>query len=223
MNRLIKTIIVIAALTVSGIAIAGPSYTFVDLGYLTGDAGDERTDGLGVRGSFGFAGMWHVAGELNALEANGGKDKNGQDISGVTIYGGLHPAMTDNTDLVIDLGFDVFEAETLAGTTGGDNTTDITAIFLRTGPRALLAGDKLELSAYVSVSIGESEPPGSQPKQDFTNVGLQVGGQYYFTPAISLGVEAEVNGSRSGPSGSSTSGGNDDLVRIFGRWSFGRR
>ena len=220
MNRLIKTIIVIAALTVSGIAIAGPSYTFVDLGYLTGDAGDERTDGLGVRGSFGFAGMWHVAGELNALEANGGKDKNGQDISGVTIYGGLHPAMTDNTDLVIDLGFDVFEAEEQASG-ANDGKTDIQAIFLRTGPRALLAGDKLELSAYVSVAIGETDPS-LGTKQDYTNVGLQLGGQYYFTPAISLGVEAEVNGARSGPSGSSISGGNDDLVRIFGRWSFGR-
>jgi len=103
-----------------------------------------------------------------------------------------------------------------------DDKADVQAIFLRTGPRTLLAGDKLELSAYVSVSIGETDPT-LGTKHDFTNIGLQVGGQYYFTPAISLGVDAAVNGSRTGPSGGTASGGSDDLVRIFGRWSFGRR
>ena len=60
-------------------------------------------------------------------------------------------------------------------------------------------------------------------KQDLTNAGLQVGAQHYFTPAISLGVEAQVNGSRSGPSGRTVGLGGDDQVRIFGRWSFGHR
>jgi hypothetical protein len=216
----LKTIAAAAALTISGAAIAGPSYTFVDLGYLTGDSGDDRTDGLGLRGSFGFAGLWHVAGEYSALEASGGKGSatGGIDVSGGNIYVGLHPAVTDNTDLIIDLGYDLLEGDD--GSTSGK--TDVTSIFLRTGPRALLAGDKLELSAYVSLAVGEFDPDTSA-KQDFTNVGFQIGGQYYFTPAISLGVEAQVNGSRSGPSGGSSSLGNDDLVRIFGRWSFGRR
>jgi hypothetical protein len=219
----LKTIAAAAALAISGAAVAGPSYTFVDLGYLTGDSGNERTDGLGLRGSFGFAGLWHVAGEYSAVEAGGGKGKvtttgNGIDVSGGNIYVGLHPAVTDNTDLVIDLGYDLLEADD--GSTSGK--TDVTSIFLRTGPRALLAGDKLELSAYVSLAVGETDSD-RDGKDDFTNVGLQIGGQYYFTPAISLGVEAQVNGARSGPSGNTASLGNDDMVRIFGRWSFGRR
>ena len=166
----LKLIVTAAVLTISGAAVAGPSYTFVDLGYLTGDSGDERTDGFGVRGSFGFAGMWHVAAELSAAETEGGKSKaGGADVSGGNIYVGLHPAMTDNTDLVIDLGYEALEYD--GGTSG---KADVTGVFLRTGPRALLAGDKLELSAYVSVAIGETDPNGGT-SEDFTNVALQIG------------------------------------------------
>ena len=220
-----KSIVAAAALTVSGAAVAGPSYTFVDLGYLTGDSGDDRTAGLGVRGSFGFANIWHIAGEFEGGEVAGGKGSGannaGADFAGGNIYAGLHPAVTDNTDLVIDLGFEAVEYKQATGV-NNDGKTEVSSVFLRTGPRALLAGDKLELSAYVSVAIGESDSSGipNGSKDDFTNVGLQLGGQYYFTPAISLGAEAQVNGSRSGGSGQTLSGGNDDLLRIFGRWSF---
>jgi len=221
----IRTILAFAALAVSGAAVAGPSYSFVDLGYLTGDSGDDRTDGVGIRGSFGFANIWHVAGELEGAEAAGGKGSasNGADVSGGNIYVGLHPAVTDNTDLVIDLGFEALEAKQ-APFGANDGKTEVQSVFLRTGPRALLAGDKLELSAYISVAVGESDDSGTPggSKDDFTNVGLQLGGQYYFTPAVSLGAEAQVNGARSGPSGNTVSLGNDDLLRIFVRWSFGR-
>ena len=85
----LKLIVAAAALTISGAAVAGPSYTFVDLGYLTGDSGDERTDGFGLRGSFGFANLWHVAAEVSAAEAGGGKSKvGGADISGGNLYVG---------------------------------------------------------------------------------------------------------------------------------------
>jgi len=223
MNAL-KTIFAVAALAVSGAAVAGPSYSFIDLSYLTGDSGDDNTYGLGGRASFGFANLWHVAAEIEKGEASGGKGSatGGADVQGGNIYVGLHPAVTDNTDLVIDLGYEALEAKQATGV-NNDGKTEVSSIFLRTGPRALLAGDKLELSAYVSYAIGESDSKG-QPggtKEDFSNVGLQIGGQYYFTTAISLGVEAQVNGYRSGPSGGTVSGGNDDLLRIFGRWSFG--
>ncbi len=35
-----------AALTVSGAAVAGPSYSFIDGAYLVGDSGDDRTNGF---------------------------------------------------------------------------------------------------------------------------------------------------------------------------------
>ena len=75
-----KLMIALAALAMSGTAVAGPSWTYVDLGYLVGDSAqkDAETEGLGLRGSFGFANMWHVQLDLAAGETAGGKS----DITG---------------------------------------------------------------------------------------------------------------------------------------------
>ncbi|NND37627.1 MAG: hypothetical protein HKN81_10905, partial [Gammaproteobacteria bacterium] len=54
------------------------------------------------------------------------------------------------------------------------------------------------------------------PKTDWTGVGATVGGQFYFTPAISLGAEVDVNGAAT-PATEVTSA---DQLKIFLRWSF---
>jgi hypothetical protein len=133
----IKLLIALAALTLSGAAVAGAPFTFVDLGYVTSDAGDERTDGLALRGSFGFGNMWHVGLGAMSADAGGGKSKaGGADVSGFDVYVGLHPAITDNLDLVVDLGYQSGEVD------DGSFKDDVTAILLRSGPRVLF-GDKL--------------------------------------------------------------------------------
>lgn len=213
--KTLKLIVAITALVVSGAAVAGAPWTYVDLGYVTADSGDDRTDGLALRGSFGFADIWHAGVALQGIEVAGGKSKpQGADVSGGNIYIGLHPAVTPNTDLVVDLGYEALEVEEEFSI--GTVKNDVTSLFLRAGPRALLAGDKLELSAYMILAAGEEEVSGSGVKSDFTNVGLQLGGQYYFTPAWSVGADAQLNRF---DAASGSSGG--DFLSIFVRWSFG--
>jgi len=211
----LKLVIATVALAFSGAVFAGAPWTYVDLGYITADSGDDRTDGLSLRGSFGFADIWHAGVALQGIEVAGGKSKPaGGDVSGGNIYIGLHPAVTANTDLVVDLGYEGLEVE--EEFTSGTQKNDITSLFLRAGPRALLAGEKLELSAYMVLATGEEEVSGSGAKRDFTNVGLQVGGQYYFSPAWSVGADAQINRF---DAASGSSGG--DFLNVFVRWSFG--
>jgi hypothetical protein len=210
----IKLLIALAALTLSGAAVAGAPFTFVDLGYVTSDSGDERTDGFALRGSFGFGNMWHVGLGAMSADAGGGKSKaGGADVSGFDLYVGLHPAITDNLDLVVDLGYQSGEVD------DGSFKDDVTAIFLRSGPRVLF-GDKLELSMYVIGAWGEDKyNGGTTTKVDFTEVGLQVGTQYYFTPAWSVGADANFNRSVIGKSITSIG---EDSLSLFVRWSFGK-
>lgn len=201
--KTLKTIFLMAALIVPGVAFAGAPWSFVDVGYVTGDSGDDRTDGINLRGSFGFAEIWHVGANINSTEFSGGKSKpGGADTTGFNIFVGLNPALTDNTDLVLDLGYEGIEVD--FGGPAGEN--DITSVFLRAGPRALL-GEKFELSGYLIVEWGEDET--GSVDTDFTEVGAQVGGAFYFSPSFSIGADARLNEDKL-----------DDLVNIYLRLSF---
>jgi len=195
----IRLIVAAAALLATGTAAAGAPWTFVDLGYVTGDSGDDRSMGVALRGSFGFANIWHAGLGVSSFEDNGGKDKPfGSDDTGVNLFVGLHPAVTSNTDLVLDLGYTSVEVD------DGSTKDDINGIYLRGGPRAML-GDKFEISGYLVSTWGQDKTQNGKP--DFTSVGLQVGGAYYFTPAVSLGADADLTDS-------------EDIVNIYFRWSF---
>lgn len=204
-----KLVIAFVVMVICGTATAGAPWTYVDLGYVTADSGDERTDGINLRGSFGFADMWHVGGSVGTVEVAGGKDKPfGADVTPFSIYVGLHPGITDNLDLVVDLGYESAEIET------GTVKDDINAVFLRAGPRMLFA-DRFELFGYLTGQWGEDKT--ESPSQDFTQVGAQIGGQFYFTPAWSLGAEASFNRAVVGRSVSSSG---EDVLSLFVRWSF---
>jgi len=200
----LKLIVATVALAFSGAVFAGAPWTYVDLGYITADSFEDRTDGLGLRGSFGFAGMWHVGATISSVEVQGGKSKPfGWDESGYGLFVGLHPAITDYADLVLDLGYNDAEADF-----GSGFEDDITGVFLRAGPRAML-GEKFEISAYVVSTWGELKERGSSQTvtTDFNDVGLQVGGAFYFTPAWSVGMDLDTSSSF-------------DVVDIYVRWSF---
>ena len=210
--KTLRTIFLVALLALPGIAFAGAPWTYVDLGLNTADSGDERTSGVGLRGSIG-TNLFHAGLEIESNEWAGGKDKGGADATGYGIWVGLHPAMTDNTDLVLDLGYAGSEFEAVSGSTTFKD--DVTAFYLRTGPRALLAGDTLELYGYLALAFGDNKL--EDPSQDWTGVGYVVGGQYYFSPAWSLGAEAEINGGAT-PASAIVS---EDQLKVFVRWSFG--
>ena len=188
-----KLILALAAFGLSSVAMAGPSWTYVDLGYVVGDSdGDDNdVDGFSLRGSLGFAGIWHV--QLDYLDVD--IDQFDESFDGYELRGGIHPAATDNTDFVLDFAyFDRTKEES------GSSDVDTDGFTFRTGVRSNIS-DNIELRSFISLTYGEVE------NEDFTDIGYAVGGQYNFNEAWSVGADATVGG--------------DDLANLYVRWSFG--
>jgi len=189
-----KLILTLAAFGLSSVAMAGPSWTYVDLGYVVGDSeGDDNdVDGFSLRGSLGFAGIWHV--QLDYLDVD--FDQFDASFDGFELRGGIHPAATDNTDFVLDIGYfdGTFEES-------GEADVDADGFTFRTGVRSNIS-DNNELRSFISLTYGDIDGEG-----DFTDIGYSVGGQYNFNEAWSVGVDASVGG--------------DDLANLYVRWSFG--
>jgi|GEM_PF-2577185 len=207
--KMIKLVLATAALAVSCAAIAGPSYTYVDAGITLADGfGDNsETEGLALRGSFGFADIFHVGGGYGQGDLDGGKSESGFDVTSYNLYFGVNPAITENMDLVSRIGYAKSELDA-----DGFNDLELSGLWLEVGPRAMVS-EKLELNAAVTLFTGEVEETsgcgGSCDKDDLNEFGFRVGAEYYFTPAFSVGLDSEVKGLFG------------DAVNIHGRWSFG--
>jgi len=202
----IKLIAAAAALTISSVAVAGPSYTYIDGGIVLGaSSGDDKeTQGLALRGSFGFANIWHIGAGIAGGESNGGKSKLvGADFSSANLYVGLNPAMTENLDLVIRLGIAGGEQKFDAARELGPGTTltkdEFAELYLEAGPRGMI-GEKFEWSVLATVAGGENKVTGTlvgfpqETKSDYRAVSARAGAAYYFTPNMSLGLDVVIAG-----------------------------
>ena len=203
--NVLKTIFVVAALAVSGAAVASPAWTYVDGGLFIGDSGfkDAETQGLVFGGSFGFANMWHVQLDLAAGEVGGGKGEDcgqqcvdGEDLWAYAVRGGLHPSLTDNTDFVLDLGYSNLELKKAT------EKNETSTIDIRTGVRSDVG--PVELRAFISLGFFDGEASIEEGRE----ITYTVGTQYNFTRALALGADATVSDS-------------DDVIDIYFRWSFG--
>ena len=203
--RLFATIGVVAALSISGAAIAGPSWTYVDLGAYIGDSSgkDNETEGVALRGSFGFANIWHVQAAVASGESNGGKSNTavGSDDTAYGIRVGIHPSITDNTDLLLDIGYTEIDEKFGFGAGFTDSTDNTDVIDIRTGVRSNIG--KVELRGFVSLGAYDGETSNDEGR----DVVYSVGGQYNFSPAWSVGTDVNVADS-------------GDLIDLYVRWSF---
>jgi len=198
-----KALVALAAMAVSTGALAGPSWTYVDLGVILGDgASDEDVTGYGVRGSFGFANIWHIQADIGGWEQNGGKGSGGEDVTLYTLRGGIHPAVTDNTDFVLDISYVGAEAD------DGSVKIKPKAYGVRTGVRSNVG--KLELRGFITLASFDDDA-GEKTRQ----TGLTLGGQYNFSDAWSVGLDQDVSLISSGFSGVA-----NDLTNLYVRWSF---
>jgi hypothetical protein len=222
-----KALITMAALATSTSVMAGPSWTYVDLGIQFADTEivtGEDTIGYVLGGSFGFGSLWHIAADITQTEVNGGKGKDfGFDDTSYELRGGIHPAVTDNTDFVLDIGYTGQEWEF-----DGADKIKPTNFDIRTGVRSNVGN--LELRAFVALvqSDLDSDVDDFDGKgRDFT---FTVGGQYNFSDAWSVGVDHLVGGGQDfietelvgvGPDIASIPfniGG--DMTNVYVRWSF---
>jgi opacity protein-like surface antigen len=205
-----KLMIAMAAMGLSSVAMAGPSWTFVDLGYAESSSseelvGTEDISGYDITGSFGFAGIWHINGTYGTIttESIGSSDV---DVDRYRIGIGAHPAITDSTDFVAEVGYTAWEVDV-----AGDPEPD--AIDLTLGVRSMVT-DRFELNAFLATQIGSSDFGGSD--DDFTNLAPSVGGQYFFTDNVSVNLSYSWNDVQSLVVQSLTA----DTARFGVRWSF---
>jgi hypothetical protein len=154
-----------------------------------------------LRGSFGFASIWHIQADVLAGESGGGKSvSTGEDWTSYALRGGIHPAITDNVDFVLDLEYAGGEID------NGADTRDIVSYGARTGVRADIG--KLELRTFAT--IASVDPDTSDAVRQ---VGFLVGGQWNFSDAMSVGLDVDVTGDTKGLN-------QDNLADLYFRWSF---
>jgi hypothetical protein len=196
-----KLIFLVAAMALSSVAMAGPSWTYVDAGYVLGDSNDNEfttgdTDGYSATGSLEFFNIFHAGLGYGSIDFQ----DNTSDRAGIVL--GIHPAITDSTDVYAEIGYTDIDNDT--GFEDGD------ALSIGTGVRTMIA-DKLELSAgisYTDVDIDNTEST--------TDMGFNAGGQYFFTDNLGLGVQWTQTDVVD-----TDDYGQVDLVRLYVRWSFG--
>jgi hypothetical protein len=209
-----KALITMAALATSTSVMAGPSWTYVDLGIQFADTEivtGEDTIGYVLGGSFGFGSLWHIAADITQTEVNGGKGKDfGFDDTSYELRGGIHPAVTDNTDFVLDIGYNGSEWDA-DGVKIKPKSYDI-----RTGLRANVG--QLELRSFVAIEQYDNDF--DDVVDGFDGKGRRmvysVGGQYNFSDAWSVGIDHIVGG---GVEIDEFEAG-DNLTDLYVRWSF---
>ncbi len=200
-----KAIIALAAMGLSSAAMAGPSWTYVDGAYIVSSSfNDQDIDGYQLEGSLGLFNIWHIAGTYGSADDDGAG--LGEIDSYYNVRGGVHPAITDSTDFVAEIGYTQWDLKN--GPADGQKPT---AYDLTVGVRSMVADD-FELNAFLSAQSGDLD--GSGGNDDFTNLAPSVGGQYFFLDHFSVNVSYTWNDIQSAAVGSS------DTAQFGVRWSF---
>ncbi len=190
-----------AALACSGAAVAGPQWTFANIGIATGD-GDETDDTkfFGFEGCLAVADIWHVRGEWATGET---ENNGGRDVDVLELGVGLHRNISDSTDLVIDLFFGSIDEDD-----GGGGSTESDYLGYSFGVRSMVT-DEFEFNAAVNYADVDCPAGCGAASGSAVNVGGEIGGRYLFAEAISVGASLNWNGVHG------------DLLTLNVRWAFG--
>jgi hypothetical protein len=215
-----KLLISVAAMALSTGAIAGPNWTYIDLGVVLADSsGKDTAVGAALTGSFGLD-LFHGNLTYTAISdatsrdtsgtpgpiaplCDGASGCKGDDYDSIRVGVGIHPAITDSTDLVVEIGY----------TDGSfdDANQDPDAIDLTFGVRSMIT-DQFELNAMAIIADGSTDTGSDDDAQE---AGFRFGGQYFFSDAIS--VNASVTQGYGAQVGNEADG---DFFQIGGRWNF---
>ena len=144
-----KTLVAIAALTLSGASLAeGPAWTYVDLGFVfTDSSGEDTSLGGALTGTYGID-MFHFNATYTLINDVTTGAASSDDYDSIRIGVGIHPAITENTDLVAELGW--FK--------GGydDLNAEPDGVDLTLGVRSMIT-DNFELNAAAILVYGSSD------------------------------------------------------------------
>ena len=186
------------AVVAAGPALADPQWTYGQVGYSVGDeeggAGGGDTDAFGISGSLEIAEIWHVAGGFASGEI-GGADHDFYEI-----VGGLHPAVSETTDVVLELGYGSAENDDFSN-------SDRDILRFTAGARSMVT-QNLEING--GVTLADVDADSGVIEADGTKISAQVGGRYLFTEQASVGVGYAIDSVTTG----------DDLLSLDFRWAF---
>ena len=192
-----KLLLTVALMAITGTAVAGPEWTYADIGWVIVDSGndgdEDDVNGFSVGGSIAFGGNWHAKLEYFDIEESG---SGGMETDGYRAAIGLHPALTADTDLVMEVGY--FDVDL-----DGPVDDEADGFDVSFGVRSMIT-DKLELRAIISTRMGEWDDGMPVGEEDFTDSGLTVGGQWNWNDNASTSVDLT----------------EDEVVKVAYRWNF---
>ena len=205
-----KTALAAAFVLLAGASKAEPlSWTEVGLGYNRVDAGDESVDAFDIKGSIGFANLFHA--QFSYLDGSEG-GSNGIDFDGYEIRAGVHPTVGEKTQAVVDLIYFDYSADP-DFCPSCDFSED--GWGLGFGIRHQM-GDQFEARAQIDYFDGSFDCNGCT-SSDFNNTTYSFGGRYYWMPNLFTGVTITLNGLE----GLSVADFDGDALRLDVGWSFG--
>ena len=181
-----RVMVLVAAVTVawSGAALAGPQWSYIqgEFGLVEAINTDTTNTNYGIVGSVGFANIVHIGARYNKenIETRTGMTTQKEKNEFVKAWIGLHPHLTDNTDLYFEIGAGQINLDMPTCTLSippicqsDPSLYDVTA-----GIRSMLT-DKFELNARFT--YGDIDDFGADYVWSF-------GGRYLFTPKFSIGA-----------------------------------
>jgi len=152
---------------------AALSYTYVGVGYETGDIADIDTSGFGIYGSKALNDSFFLVGSYLSIESDDqftdGFVTDDIEATGFNIGIGFHTPINPTVDFVSTLSYSDVEF--------ADESEDGNGYIIAAGVRAM-PSDVLELSAFIDYADIE----------DGSETGYSFAARYFTTPDISLGL-----------------------------------
>lgn len=200
-----KNIFVAAAVSVlSSVAIAeGPSWTYISVGFVAGDSSEEEEDGNYSGHSFNASAQ--LSDTFHARIDYADVDLNDEHSSeGHTIALGVHSALTDNTDLVVEFVHSSYDFNENEGYDGYGLNVGLKSMFT----------DKLELSG--GVSFRDLELDTNFNGDEERHITTYFGGQYFVNKNMGVGIDySEFDVQTRDDFGSI------GILNVYVRWSLG--
>jgi len=152
-------------------------------------------------------------GQFDGKNGNEPNSNTSWDFDGYEINFGVNPAITDDTDFVTNIFYTDLDFDSIAV---GNNPScsscgDTDGYGAKVGLRSMIT-DKLELSAYGITADYDVDGDNNTTAVSGLTTWAEIGGQYYWTEALSVSLDAIMGGPLGGDS--------DTTLRFGARWSF---
>lgn len=196
-----KLTAVFVGVMLSTAVFAGTS-TYVEVGYITGGENGEngagQENGFEAAGAFAISDVWYVGGVLGTYDR-----RDFADNDYVNLNGGMVRGLTDQADLIVELGLWGGNQEQDSGT-----ETDPMSLELKFGLSHMI-GERFAAFGTVSLVAGDLD---TDDDSDLRNFIWSAGGAYNFSDHFSVSLKVV--------EGSNGVNGQSDVARIGARWTF---